>query len=78
MGPMGPIFLMYGSHDMRHVGFRRLTVVNGTPGSGCHSMPCHDTTSMSGPKLIRNLEYLVVTWEPPSLSKSVTIENSLS
>ena len=26
------IFLMYGSHDMRHTGFHRLTVVNGTPG----------------------------------------------
>ena len=23
---------MYGSHDMRHTGFRRLKVVNGTPG----------------------------------------------
>ena len=23
---------MYGSHDMRHTGFRRLMVVNGTPG----------------------------------------------
>ena len=23
---------MYGSHDMRHTGFRRLTVVIGTPG----------------------------------------------
>ena len=23
---------MYGSHDMRHTGFHRLTVVNGTPG----------------------------------------------
>ena len=23
---------MYGSHDMRHTGFRRLTVVNGTLG----------------------------------------------
>ena len=23
---------MYGSHDMRHTVFRRLTVVNGTPG----------------------------------------------
>ena len=23
---------MYGSHDMRHTGVRRLTVVNGTPG----------------------------------------------
>ena len=29
---MGPILLMYGSHDMRHTGFRRLTVVIGTPG----------------------------------------------
>ena len=26
------VLLMYGSHDMRHTGFRRLTVVNGTPG----------------------------------------------
>ena len=26
------ILLMYGSHDMRHIGFCRLTVVNGTPG----------------------------------------------
>ena len=24
------ILLMYGSHDMRHTGLRRLTVVNGT------------------------------------------------
>ena len=30
--PMWPFSLMYGSHDMRHTGFRRLTVVNGTPG----------------------------------------------
>ena len=26
------ILLMYGSHDMRHIGFHRLTVVNGTSG----------------------------------------------
>ena len=31
-GPDWVILLMYGSHDMRHTGFRRLTVVNGTPG----------------------------------------------
>ena len=31
MGPTWPYLLMYGSHDMRHTGFRRLTVVNGTP-----------------------------------------------
>ena len=31
MGPIGVILLMYDSHDMRHTGFRRLTVVNGTP-----------------------------------------------
>ena len=30
-GPCWVILLMYGSHDMRHTGFRRLTVVNGTP-----------------------------------------------
>ena len=29
-GPYWVILLMYGSHDMRHTGFRRLTVVNGT------------------------------------------------
>ena len=29
-GPYWAILLMYGSHDMRHTGFRRLTVVNGT------------------------------------------------
>ena len=26
------ILLMYGSHDLRHTCFRRLAVVNGTPG----------------------------------------------
>ena len=31
-GPYWAILLMYGSHDMRHTGFPRLTVVNGTPG----------------------------------------------
>ena len=30
-GPDVAILLMYGSHDMRHTGFSRLTVVNGTP-----------------------------------------------
>ena len=31
-GPYWVILLMYGSHDMRHTGFRRLTIVNGTLG----------------------------------------------
>ena len=31
-GPYWVILLMYGSYDMRHTGFGRLTVVNGTPG----------------------------------------------
>ena len=31
-GPYWVILLMYGSHDMRHTSFRRLTVVNRTPG----------------------------------------------
>ena len=31
-GPTWPFLLMYGSHDMRHAGFRRLTVVNGSLG----------------------------------------------
>ena len=33
-GPYWVILLMYGSHDMRHTSFRRLTVVNKTPGFG--------------------------------------------
>ena len=31
-GPTWPFLLMYGSHDMRHTSFRRLTVVNEPPG----------------------------------------------
>ena len=31
-GPTWPFLLMYGFHDMIHTGFRKLTVVNGTPG----------------------------------------------
>ena len=31
-GPYLVILLMYGSHDMRHTGFRTLMVVNETPG----------------------------------------------
>ena len=31
-GPYWVILLMYGSHDMRQTGFRRLTMVNETPG----------------------------------------------
>ena len=34
MGPTWSFILMYESHDMRHTGFRRLTVVNGTPEVG--------------------------------------------
>ena len=30
--PYWVILLIYGSQDMRHTGFHRLTVVNGTPG----------------------------------------------
>ena len=37
-GPYWVILLIYGSHETRHTGFRRLTVVNGTLGSGRHSM----------------------------------------
>ena len=32
VGPYWVILLMYGSHDMRHTGFRRLMVVNRIPG----------------------------------------------
>ena len=31
-GPYLVILLLYGSQDMRHTGFRKLKVVNGTPG----------------------------------------------
>ena len=33
-GPTWPFLLTYESHDMRHISFRRLTVVNGYPGFG--------------------------------------------
>ena len=39
-GPDVTILLMYGSHDMRHTGFRRLMVVNETPGfKGVTNLP---------------------------------------
>ena len=31
-GPYWVILLMYESHDMRHIGFCRLTMIKGTPG----------------------------------------------
>ena len=39
-GPGWDILLMFGSHNMRHVGFRRLTVVNGTPRIGASHNLC--------------------------------------
>ena len=36
-GPYWVILLMYEFHDMKHAGFRKLTVVNGTlENLGCH------------------------------------------
>ena len=36
--PKWSFLLMYGSHDMRHTVFHRLTVVKGTPRDlGCHT-----------------------------------------
>ena len=38
-GPNVAILLIYGSHDMKHAGFRRLTLVNGIPREmGHHSL----------------------------------------
>ena len=38
-GPYWVTLLKYGSHDMRHTGFRRLTVVKQDPRVlGCHSL----------------------------------------
>ena len=31
-GPYWVILLIYGSHDIGHIGFRRLTLINETPG----------------------------------------------
>ena len=43
-GPDVTILLMYKSHDMRHTGFHRLTVVNETPGFFWVSHdPCSDS-----------------------------------
>ena len=42
-GPYWFILLKYGSHYMRHTGFHRLTVVNGTPwfwGVTYHPLHC--------------------------------------
>ena len=50
-GPYLVILLMCGSHDMRHIGFYRLTIVNGTFGfwgvtflgkknQTCYNVPC--------------------------------------
>ena len=48
-GPYWVILLKYGSHDMRHTGFRRLTVVNGTLGfwgvTSHTQLPRHNTTT---------------------------------
>ena len=33
-GPTWPFLFLYESHDMRHTGFRKLMVVNETPGFG--------------------------------------------
>ena len=43
-GPYWVILLMYGSHDMRHTGFRTLTVVNRTPGFWVVTPSTHGNT----------------------------------
>ena len=45
-GPYWVILLKYGSHDMRHTGFRRLTVVNGNPGFWVVTLGPHFTISI--------------------------------
>ena len=46
-GPDMAILLMYGSHDMRHTGFRQLTVVNETPGLGRHKYTVNSSCTFS-------------------------------
>ena len=42
------ILLMYGSHDMRHTGFRRFTKVNGTLGGrGVTVLSVQETRNLS-------------------------------
>ena len=47
-GPDVAILLMYGSHDMRHTGFRRLTVVNGLPGFGASHFKIMNIVNTNG------------------------------
>ena len=54
-GPYWVILLMYGSHDMRHTGFRRLTVVNGTPGNGASHLPPSSALPELAPAMIIKL-----------------------
>ena len=46
-GPTWPFLFTYESHDMRDIGFSRLTVVNGDPEFGAF------TREISGTKVIR-------------------------
>ena len=49
-GPGWVILLVYGSHDMRHTGFHRLTVVNETPGVlGRHSFELLNHSAIKPP-----------------------------
>ena len=53
------ILLMYESHDMRHTGFHRLTVVNGTPGSGCHTYTIRATCNINKYSLVSELRLTI-------------------
>ena len=56
-----PFLLLYGSHDMRDTGFRRLTVVNRPP-------PPPPPPGFWG---FTNCMRMVLVWSPPELSKSL-------
>ena len=69
-GPYWVILLKYGSHEMRHTAFRRLTVVNGTPGFWGVTRGLFEnspTTQEAKAKLIKHAKkrsLLQVVWKP--------------
>ena len=70
--PMWPFLLMYGSHDMRHIGFRRLTVVNGPPKIGAsHKINCF------GAKRDPNKKWTHGTMWVKSLRLKIRLENHI-
>ena len=54
--PTWPFLFMYESHDMRHIGFCNLTVVNETPGFGASHKDWRDVPIQLKEKLWDSIE----------------------